>query len=166
MCIRDSLCFRTDPLSAEDFAAFARHFGTPQVQLIRKKRHDAVPEVSVLESTYKTEAAKPGNLGEVRLSHWHTDDSYFARPAKATLLQSLAIPSSGGQTKFCNTRRAFEELPEERRALLSGLQAVHSYDTPRAPARAEKRSAEEAAETPDVVHPLSLIHISEPTRPC
>ena len=137
------LCLRSQPLSEVRFAEVARCFGTPQLQLLRKKRSDAAPEVSVLESTYRNREAKPADLSEVRLSGWHTDDSYFARPAKATMLQALAIPSSGGQTKFCNTRKAWEDLEPDLQAKLRPLKAVHCYDTPRAPARADRRTAQE-----------------------
>lgn len=152
------LCFRTSPLTDTEFAELSRNFGAPQLQLIRSKRSDTVPEVSVLESTYKTADAKPKYLKQVRLSGWHTDDSYFAKPSKATMLQGLDIPSSGGQTKFCNTRLAWDELPERKKADLVGLKAVHRYDTARAVARPERRTAEEANETPEVVHPLVRTH--------
>jgi len=152
------LCFRSQPMTAEAFARLARCFGTPQLQLLRHRRHDAAPEVSMLDSTYKTPEDKPDDLTRVRLSGWHTDDSYFAKPAKATMLQSLALPSGGGETKFANLRRAYEDLPPEDRQRLAGLRAVHSYDTVRAPARAVKLTPEEAAETPDVEHPLVRTH--------
>ena len=155
---RHLLCFRSEPLSPADFLRAARLFGEPQLQLLRHRRHGEVPEVSVLESTYKRPEDKPDDLTLVRLSGWHTDDSYFAAPAKATMLQSLALPSSGGETRFCNTRRAWETLDEVLKARIYGAEAVHGYDTPRAPGRAEKRTAEEAAETPDVVHPLVRTH--------
>ena len=152
------LCLRSPPLSEVRFAEVARCFGTPQLQLLRKKRSGAAPEVSVLESTYRNREAKPADLSEVRLSGWHTDDSYFARPAKATMLQALAIPSSGGQTKFCNTRKAWEDLEPDLQAKLRPLKAVHCYDTPRARARADRRTAQEQSETPDVEHPLVRTH--------
>ena len=152
------LCFRSQPLSPQNFAALARHFGEPQLQLLRHQRHAEVPEVSVLESTYRTAEDKPDDLRLVRLSGWHTDDSYFAVPAKATMLQALEIPPSAGQTRFCNTRGAYEELPEALRQRIEGRQAIHSYDTVRAPGRAPKRTPEEEAETPDVVHPLVRTH--------
>ena len=152
------LCFRTAPLDRGDFARAARYFGEPQVQLLRYQRDGEFAEVSILESTYKKPEDKPDDLALVRLSGWHTDDSYFEVPAKATMLQSLAIPDSGGQTKFSNTRRAWETLPEPRQRELAGLRAVHGYDTMRAPARAKKRTQEEIDETPDVVHPLIRTH--------
>lgn len=152
------LCIRCAPLTPQAFVRLARCFGAPQLQLLRHRRHDEAPEVSMLNSTYETPEDKPDDLTRVRLSGWHTDDSYFAEPAKATMLQSLEIPSSGGQTKFANTRQAYADLAEEMRRRLDGLSAVHSYDTMRAPARAVKLTQEETAETPDVVHPLVRTH--------
>jgi taurine dioxygenase len=155
---RHLLCIRAAPLEPAAFDRLARAFGEPKVQLLRDRRHGEVNTVSLLESTYKTLEAKPDDLAMVRLSGWHTDDSYFAAPAKATMLQSLALPSSGGETRFCNTRRAYEELPAETKSRLAELRAVHCYDTMRAKARAVKLKPEEAAETPDVVHPLVRTH--------
>ncbi len=152
------LCLRAEPLSPADFARVARYFGEPQLQLLRSQRHHEVPEVSTLESTYKAAADKPADLRFKRLTGWHTDDSYFAKPAKATMLQALVIPGRGGETGFCNLCRAYEDLDDAVKAQVTGMQAVHSYDTYRTPARAAKRSADEAGETPDVVHPLIRTH--------
>ena len=152
------LCFRSEPLEPTEFVAFARRFGEPQQQLLREQRHNEVPEVSLLDSTYKKPEDKPDDLRRVRLSGWHTDDSYFEAPAKATLLQSIAIPDSGGQTRFCNTHAAYEDLEENEKQRLSTLKAAHRYDTPRASARPKVRSAEEEAETPEVIHPIIRTH--------
>ena len=152
------LCLRSDPLSPADFARVARYFGEPQLQLKRSQRHHDVPEVSILESTYKTPSDKPADLRLKRLTGWHTDDSYFAKPAKATMLQALAIPKSGGQTGFCNLCAAYEDLESTVKAQVEGMRAVHSYDTDRTPARAPERTEAEASETPDVVHPLIRTH--------
>lgn len=152
------LCLRAEPLEAVAFAQVARYFGTPQLQLLRHERDDNAPEVSILESTYKTPESKPADIRQVRLSGWHTDDSYLAVPAKATLLQALAITSSSGETRFANTRAAYENLSEAMKTKLAKLRAVHRYDTPRAAARPKQRSAEEELETPEVIHPLIRTH--------
>ncbi|MBT4489712.1 MAG: TauD/TfdA family dioxygenase [Rhodospirillaceae bacterium] len=152
------LCFRSAPLSAADFAAVARRFGDPQLQLLRQQRHDEVPEVSMLNSTYTKPEDKPEDLRQMRLTGWHTDDSYFEEPAKATLLQSIQIPDSGGQTSFCNTRKAYEDLTGAEKQRLDGLSAAHRYATQRAPVQPKARSEAEAAETPEVVHPLVRTH--------
>ena len=152
------LCLRSEPINAASFARLARHFGEPQLQLLREFRDGAVPEVSVLRSTYRKPEDKPDDLTPIRLSGWHTDDSYFEVPAKITMLQSLAIPDSGGETRFCNTRKAYDDMPDETKRRLDGLKAVHGYDTQRAPARAHARTGEEENETPDVAHPLVRTH--------
>ncbi len=152
------LCIRGKQLEADAFARVARYFGEPQVQLKRDQRVDGLPEVSILDSSYKSPEDKPDDLVNVRLSGWHTDDSYFAVPAKASMLQGLSLPKTGGETRFCNTRKAYEDLPDTMKTRIDGLQAVHSYDTVRAPARAPARTEVEKQETPDVVHPLARTH--------
>ena len=152
------LCLRSDPLSAEDFLTMSRHFGEPKLHVLRRRRTESVPEVAEMDSTYQSDADKPKDLSKDRKSAWHTDDSYFAAPAKVSLLQALAIPDSGGQTCFCNTQKVYESLSEEDQRRIDGLQAIHAYDTIRAPARAAKRTKEEEAETPDVIHPLVRTH--------
>ena len=152
------LCLRSEPLQAAEFAQVARYFGDPQLQLLRSYRDGEAPEVSVLDSSYQTPESKPDDLSLLRRTGWHTDDSYFAVPAKATMLQSLANPEYGGETCFCNLRAAYDGLSEEMKARVDGRQAVHGYDTLRAPARAQKRTKEEEDETPDVVHPLVRTH--------
>ena len=152
------VCLRSEPLTPAAFAQVSRYFGEPQIQLLRNMRVEEAPEVSVFNSTYKKAEDKPADLLLDRRSGWHTDDSYFVVPAKVTLLQALEIPGHGGETRFCNARAAYEDLSAEMKARLDRLRAVHSYDTMRAPARAMKRTKEETAETPDVVHPLIRTH--------
>jgi taurine dioxygenase len=152
------LCFRAAPVTAQEFCAFARHFGEPQKQLLRNKRDEAAPEVSILDSTYRHDTDKPDDQRMMRLTGWHTDDSYFAAPAKATMLQSIEIPRAGGQTRFLNTRKAYADLPATDKQRVDGLRAVHCYDTRRAPVPASARSTVENDETPDVTHPLIRTH--------
>jgi taurine dioxygenase len=152
------LCIRGKQLDSSDFARVARYFGEPQAQLKRDQRVEGLPEVSILDSTYKSAEDKPDDLANVRLSGWHTDDSYFALPAKASMLQGLSLPKTGGETRFCNTRKAYEDLPDAMKARIDGLKAVHGYDTMRAPARAPERTEVEKQETPDVVQPLVRTH--------
>ena len=152
------LCLRSQTLTSLAFLGLARHFGTPQTQLIAEGRQADAPEVSRLETTYPSMADKPVDMRSVRLSGWHTDDSYFPVPAKATLLQSLAIPDSGGQTRFANMRTAYRDLPEAMKARIEGLRAVHRYDTRRAKAPPIELTREEEAETQEAVHPLARRH--------
>jgi taurine dioxygenase len=135
---------------------FAEAFGRPREQLLRYKRSGDVPEVSVMVSTLMTNGTTDKTA--LRAEDWHTDDSYFAKPAKATLLHAIEIPSRGGSTWFCNMHSVYESLPASLRGRIDGLRAVHAYDTARARNRPSTRTAQEIAETPDVEHPLVRTH--------
>ena len=145
-----------DPMTPEQTREFSTAFGQPQRQLLRYKRSGAVPDVAVMVSTLMADGTTDKTA--IRAEDWHTDDSYFAVPAKATLLHSIEIPSRGGATWFCNMHSVFEALPEATRKRIDGLRAIHGYDTPRARNRPSPRTPEEIAETPDVEHPLVRTH--------
>jgi len=143
-------------MAPEATRSFARAFGKPQTQLLRYKRSGEVPEVSIMVSTLKTDGTTDKTA--LRAEDWHTDDSYFATPAKATLLHGMEIPSRGGATWFCNMHSVYEALTETLRRRIDGLRAIHGYDTPRARNRPAPRTPQEIAETPDVEHPLVRTH--------
>ncbi|MBX9942937.1 MAG: TauD/TfdA family dioxygenase [Reyranella sp.] len=145
-----------DPMTPEQTRDFAAAFGKPQIQLLRYKRSGEVPEVSVMVSTLMADGTTDKTA--IRAEDWHTDDSYFAVPAKATLLHGIEIPGTGGATWFCNMHSVYEALPEATKKRIDGRRAVHGYDTPRARNRPSPRTPEEIAETPDVEHPLVRTH--------
>ena len=143
-------------MTPEETRGFAQAFGKPRTQLLRYKRSGDVPEVSVMVSTLMTDGTTDKTA--IRAEDWHTDDSYFAVPAKATLLHAMEIPSRGGSTWFCNMHSVYEALAGKLRRRIDGLRAIHGYDTPRARNRPSPRTPEEIAETPDVEHPLVRTH--------
>ncbi len=144
------------PMTPVEMRDFAKAFGKPRAQLLRYKRAGEVPEVSVMVSTLMADGTTDKTA--LRSEDWHTDDSYFATPAKATLLHSIEKPSCGGNTWFCNMRAAYAALPEKTKQRIDGMRAVHAYDTARASNRPSARTAQEIAETPDVEHPLVRTH--------
>lgn len=144
------------PMTPDEMRDFSSAFGRFRPQLLRYKRTSEVPEVSVMVSTLMADGTTDKTA--LRSEDWHTDDSYMATPAKATLLHAIEIPSSGGNTWFCNMRAAYEALPEATRKRIDGMRAIHGYDTARARNRPSARTAEEIAETPDVEHPLVRTH--------
>jgi taurine dioxygenase len=145
-----------EPMTPDVTLSFARAFGKPRTQLLRYKHSGATPEVSIMVSTLKTDGTTDKTA--IRAEDWHTDDSYFAIPAKATLLHGIEIPIRGGATWFCNMHSVYEALPETLRRRIDGLRSIHGYDTPRARNRPSARTPQEIAETPDVEHPLVRTH--------
>ena len=144
------------PMTPAEMRDFSSAFGRFRPQLLRYKRTSEVPEVSVMVSTLMADGTTDKTA--LRSEDWHTDDSYMATPAKATLLHAIEIPSSGGNTWFCNMRAAYEALPEATKRRIDGMRAIHGYDTARARNRPSARTAQEIAETPDVEHPLVRTH--------
>lgn len=148
------ICVRGQTLTPHQFLAAGRLFGAPQVQLLGDYRLDDPQEVTVISNYNKIGGAKP----HVRATHWHTDDSYFAQPAKATMLLAKELPTSGGSTQFINTAAVLAAMPATLRARIEGRRAVHKYQSRRGKAVVAVRTAEEEAMTPDVSHPLVRTH--------
>ncbi len=148
------LCIRGQLLTPQQFADVGRIFGVPQVQLLGDYRMDDPKEVTVISNYNKLAGGKP----HVRATHWHTDDSYFAKPAKATALYSVALPSARTKTEFINSYAVLEAMPDTLRQQIQGRFAVHKYHSRRGKAIVATRTPEEEAMTPDVRHPLVRTH--------
>ena len=58
--------------------------------------------------------------------YWHLDGTMNDVPILASLLASKKLANSGGNTGFCSTYAAYEQLPAEKKAELDGLRVMHS----------------------------------------
>lgn len=151
------LCIRDQTLSPKEYAAAARLFGEPVVQTNRHLNFPDQPEVGLLSSDDRDELGSGKRV--IRGTTWHTDHSFRAVPPKATILYALVVPETGGDTSFCNTRAAYEDLPPETKRRIDGLTAIHSYESSRSPRKMMVLGEDEVRETPDVVHPLVRKHL-------
>jgi alpha-ketoglutarate-dependent taurine dioxygenase len=57
---------------------------------------------------------------------WHIDGTMSEMPILASIMSARALAPTGGDTEFCNTYAAFEELNEETRREIEGLNVVHA----------------------------------------
>lgn len=57
---------------------------------------------------------------------WHFDGSMSAKPIRASILTAKVLSPTGGDTEFCNTYAAYDDLPAEDKQRLEGLRAIHS----------------------------------------
>ncbi len=57
---------------------------------------------------------------------WHSDSSFNAVPAHASMLHAVAIAEDGGETQFADLIAPYESLAAEHQAALEGLVAEHS----------------------------------------
>tara|TARA_B100000676_G_scaffold186276_1_gene183117 strand:+ start:765 stop:1604 length:840 start_codon:yes stop_codon:yes gene_type:complete len=141
-----------------DVGAFldgSRHFGEPKVQHMQSYRVDGHPEAGVVSSE-----DRDVNDGKriVRGTMFHTDESFIAVPPKATALYAVEVPKSGGDTRYVNMQLAYEKLPDQTKANIAALSAVHFYGKDRGGRKVPSLSAEQMKQTPPVTHPIVRTH--------
>ncbi len=137
--------------------AFTRRFGEPEINFNALRFGiDGSPEIYVISNIVRDGRA----IGTRRAGEtWHTDMSYAARPASATMLHAIETPVlhglALGDTAFANAAAAWEALPAEMQAEIEGLSGVFDF---RGRKRSSPVSAEDAARYPPVEHPIVRTH--------
>jgi alpha-ketoglutarate-dependent 2,4-dichlorophenoxyacetate dioxygenase len=122
--------------SDEDHIRFARAFGPLELPpgvtrfVARKERQIAKElfDISNLDENgeiipYASERRKLGRATE----RFHTDSSFHTLPTKWSLLMGHIVPPEGGDTLFIDMRAVYDELPEETKAKIEHLTAVHDF---------------------------------------
>jgi taurine dioxygenase len=146
------ILLRGQELSEADQVRFAEKFGPPAVihtkQFVRN--HPAVMLISNIREDGKPIGALPD--GEM---HFHTDQCHQERPAMASMLYALEVPSTGGNTLFANGYMAYETLPDGIKRRIEGRKALNAYDYDGA---AMKRGTRLADGVPSCVHPVVRTH--------
>ena len=84
---------------------------------------------------------------------WHSDSSFKPIGALCSMLHARVVPPVGGNTEFASARAAYAALPEARRAMLAGLQAIHRVTAPDEP-QDTKAYTDEAKKRLIVTHPV------------
>ncbi|MDX2155308.1 MAG: TauD/TfdA family dioxygenase [Hyphomicrobiaceae bacterium] len=157
------IVFRDQSLSDDQQIAFARLLGEPERYVLSyrkgiKLRLGSPEMVDVSNLDADTGRPQHGetrhrmiNLGN-RL--WHSDSSFRLPCGGLSMLFAHAVPPSGGETEFADTRAAFDALPEESRGKLVTLSAEHSLMHSRATLGFTDFSPEERSALPPVRQPL------------
>ena len=93
---------------------------------------------------------------------WHTDQSYEKTPASATMLYSIVVPERGGETQYCDMATAWDNLDDETRRRIDGLEVAHKYGRgkrrPGEPPVNPIINDEQDRRVPPVYHPLVMPH--------
>ena len=79
---------------------------------------------------------------------WHTNSTFKAVPALASVLSARIIPAEGGETEFVSTRLFWERLDPALRAKLENAFAWHDYAHSRGQIAPGLASPEERAALP------------------
>jgi len=140
-------------LTPENQIAFARRIA-PIVLNRYFPKTGRYPEIAKVEKT----EAQVSNIG----GGWHTDHSYDAAPAMGSVLLAVEVPPSGGDTLFADMYAAYDALPAELKATLSGLRARHAsahvFGEGGGYAQTDRPELAGHAETPEAVHPVVITH--------
>lgn len=59
---------------------------------------------------------------------YHSDHMFLDEPLKGISLYSIEAPRIGGETRFLNSAKAYQTMPEELKKRVEGLAARHVYD--------------------------------------
>lgn len=156
------LIFPDQELDEAGMLAFTRHFGEPEIFVDPTTRTGSVPQVIAL--TNLDASGKPFGPGPqmARLSlaeNWHSDSSYRKVRALATFLHGVVIPAEGGDTQYASLHAAYDALPDDLKARIEPLAAIHNWEYQRtlAPGRGPMSEGERAT-APPVAHRLVERH--------
>ncbi len=156
---------RDQRLTPAQLAAFARRFGTPQVNVRAEANSGETPEVFWVSNV--TKDGKPlGSHDAGR--YWHSDLCYLEKPSSVTLLNALEVPERDGvvygDTMFAGAAAAYDALPDAIKQRLEGRRAANGYrymwnmkarEFGKRPVLSEK---ELEKYPPDALHPVVRTH--------
>jgi len=121
------LLFRRQALTDDDLLAFSRRFGEldpPPNQERGRQSPPGYPDVYVVSNVLDEKGDPIGALGAGE-AVWHTDMSYLDLPPDASMLYSLEIPPSGGNTYFCGMQAVWRALPPVLKNQVAGRRIKH-----------------------------------------
>ncbi len=153
--------FRRQGITDDQHVAFSRRFGeleetgfaiaAPNPYIYRLANVDDDDNVLAMDAIKRT-------FLEVN-ARWHTDSSFRAIPAMASILSAKEVPEDEGETYFASMRVAYEAMPEGRRKSLVNIRAVHSYAYSIGLFGDVGVSREEVDAVPPVEHPIVRTHV-------
>ena len=147
------LLFRDQSISDETQASYSRRFGP--LEIAKAASLGEGTPYSILTNVDPATGAlvPPGHKEDLRARAnqlWHTDSSFKAPPALASVFSARIIPPAGGETEFASTRLAWAQLPAALRTRLEHAYAWHDYAHSRGKIAPHLASDREKAALPPV----------------
>ena len=136
--------------SDELLADIARSLGSPQTAHPARARVEGLPFI-------KHQVAGPSQNYDA--AYWHSDRNFGPTPAKATVLQCLEAPDSGGETTLCDAVATFAALDERTRSVLHGWRGVYEFgDIREHPSERRHADSTELNQLEDFTEPVVQRH--------
>ena len=152
------LRFPGQRLTPPELIAFSRRFGELQIHVLDEYRHPQHPEIYLLSNVDRVTGRTTGYHPDRGTLVWHSDLSFQARPALATILYGLEVPKAGGDTLFADMCAAYDALPDATKRKVAPLRGIHDLDYSRTRAGAAPMTEKQRAEAPPVSHPMVRTH--------
>src|SRR6201994_3195255 len=115
---RGVIFFRGLPITDEQQVAIAKTLG----DIVQNEGEGGIYKISLDEKVNQRAKYLQGSM------FWHFDGSLQPYPNLATLLRAMKLSDSGGQTEFCNTYAAYDDLPDDDKEAIATLRVVHSAE--------------------------------------
>jgi alpha-ketoglutarate-dependent taurine dioxygenase len=115
---RGVVYFRGLEISDEQQVAIATTLGN----IVQNEGAEGIYKISLDDKVNERAKYLKGSL------FWHFDGSLQPFPNLATLLRGVQLSEVGGDTEFCNTYAAYDDLPDADKALIADLRVVHSAE--------------------------------------
>ena len=151
---------RDQSLSDQELIALSRRFGDldwAPVQETGRRFVEGMPEIYIV-SNVKVNGEAIGSLGDGE-AVWHTDMSYLDVPPKASMLFSLEVPPTGGNTSFCSMYAIHDALPAKLKDRIADLKIKHdgTYNSG-GYVRQGVAPTDDPLTSPGALHPLVCTH--------
>lgn len=145
-------------LTPAQLQAAGEMFGELMEDQNRRYLVDGFPLISVLDNFDKDSRGNPAKAGAN--STWHTDHTNQERPPRFTILYAVAVPDRGGATSVCNSRAAYEALPEDLKRRITGMKTENTLVSSARFKIANPDIVREQLESkkPPTIHPLVRTH--------
>jgi alpha-ketoglutarate-dependent taurine dioxygenase len=151
---RGALVFHGIDFSDDEMKSFAKTLGNIQ--------DGSTYEDGIFKVTFDPDH-NPNGLTYLRGTlEWHIDRTDIDVPPLGSMLTPRVLAPSGGQTEFASTYAAYEDLPEDEKRMLEGLEVEHRAEA--AISRQVENPTEEQLSAwrsnPPKTHPLIWHHRS------
>jgi len=114
---RGVIAFREINLTDQQQVAFTRTLGT-----IVEEGQGSITKITM----DPTENDKAGYLRGAFF--WHIDGTMQDVPVLASIMSARRLSAIGGDTEFCNTYAAYDDLPQQEKAELDKIKVVHTLE--------------------------------------
>ena len=151
-------------LTPAQLQAAGELFGELMEDQNRRYLVDGFPLISVLDNKHKDSKGQPAKMAGN--ATWHTDHTNQERPPKFTMLYAVAVPEKGGETSVCNSRAAYEALPEDLKRRIDGMKTENTLISSARFKNANPDIVKDQLEStkPPTIHPLVRTHPDTGTK--